>query len=421
MIKNAAFKPPLKCYLVGGAVRDFLLNRPVHDRDWVVVGASCEAMLERGFRQVGEDFPVFLHPDSHEEYALARTERKTAPGYQGFSFHAGAEVSLADDLARRDLTINAIAQAPDGTLIDPFNGQADLAARVLRHVAPAFVEDPLRVLRVARFAARFAPLGFRIAPETLALMQQIVSSGELAFLAPERVFEELKKALLTQKPSVFLRVLKACGALKIVFPELDALYGVPQRAQYHPEIDVGLHQEMVSDQAAQLAPSEPLVGFCALLHDLGKACTPASALPAHLRHEANGIDPVRAVCVRLRCPSEWMALALAVCAEHLNVHRLLELKPGSIHDLLDRIDAWRKPDRVRVLGLACEADKRGRLGLAGEQYPQAALLQRLFDAARTVSAAQFVEKGLLGVQIGAALRQARIGVIAENLKNAELN
>lgn len=410
---------PLNCYLVGGAVRDFLLNRPVHDRDWVVVGANPQAMLARGFKQVGADFPVFLHSETQEEYALARTERKTAPGYHGFSFDAGAEVTLEDDLARRDLTINAIAQASDGTLVDPFNGQADLNSRVLRHVAPAFVEDPLRVLRVARFAARFAPLGFRIAPETLALMQQIVSAGELAYLTPERVFEELKKALTEPKPSVFLRVLKACGALKVVFPELDALYGVPQRAQFHPEIDVGVHQEMVSDQAALVAPGDALVGFCALLHDLGKAHTPDDVLPAHLLHEVNGADPVRAMCVRLRCPSEWMACALAVCTEHLNLHRLFELRPGSICDLFDRIDAWRKPDRVRVLALTCTADKRGRLGMSSEYYPQAALLQSLFAAARLVSAVQFVQKGLQGLQIGEALRQARIAVIAAQLKHAK--
>jgi tRNA nucleotidyltransferase (CCA-adding enzyme) len=407
----------LNCYLVGGAVRDFLLERAVVDRDWVVVGTRPEAMLARGFRQVGADFPVFLHPETQEEYALARTERKTAPGYHGFSFHAGPEVTLEDDLARRDLTINAIAQASDGRLVDPYNGQADLHARVLRHVAPAFVEDPLRVLRVARFAARFAEFGFRVAPETMALMQSIVDAGEMAHLTPERVFEELKKALIEPIPSAFLRVLRACGALRIVFPELDALYGVPQRAQFHPEIDVGAHQEMVSDQAAKIAPGDALVGFCALVHDLGKAKTPSEVLPAHLLHEINGAEPVRAMCERLRCPSEWSACALAVCTEHLHVHRLLELRPGSICDVFDRIDAWRKPDRVRVLALACEADKRGRLGLSDTDYPQGALMQALFGKARGVAAAQFVEKGLQGIQIGEALRQARIQVIAKELKH----
>ena len=409
----------LNCYLVGGAVRDFLLGRAVVDRDWVVVGARPGAMLARGFKQVGADFPVFLHPETQEEYALARTERKTAPGYHGFSFHAGPEVTLEDDLARRDLTINAIAQAANGLLVDPFNGQADLRARVLRHVASAFIEDPLRVLRVARFTARFAPLGFRVAPETKALMRSIVEAGEMAHLTPERVFEELKKALVEPKPSAFLRVLRACGALRTVFPELDALYGVPQRAQFHPEIDVGVHQEMVSDQAALIAPGDALVGFCALLHDLGKAKTPVEVLPAHLLHEVNGAEPVRAMCERLRCPSEWSACALAVCTEHLHVHRLLELRPGSICNVFDRIDAWRKPDRVRVLAQACEADKRGRLGLSDADYPQGALLQALFHKARGVSAAQFVENGLQGVQVGEALRQARIAEISETLKHVK--
>jgi tRNA nucleotidyltransferase (CCA-adding enzyme) len=407
----------LKTYLVGGAVRDALLGRDVKDRDYVVVGATPTHMLRLGFQAVGADFPVFLHPTSHEEYALARTERKTAPGYTGFAFHAGTEVTLEQDLLRRDLTINAIAQSSDGKLIDPYNGVADLRAGILRHVSDAFVEDPVRVLRIARFMARYAPLDFRIAPATMELMRFQVQRGELAHLVPERVFEELKKALSEPKPSAFLRSLRRCGALKVVFPEIDALYGVHQRAEYHPEICTGVHQEMVSDQAAILAPGNAMVGFCALTHDFGKALTPTDQLPKHLQHEENGRIPVEQFCTRFKVPREWQALALLNCVEHLNIHRVMELRPGSIFDLLARMDAFRKPERVATLGLACAADKRGRLGLMQADYPQARLLSRALAAALSVSTQSLVEKGVSGAAFGEALRLLRCKAIAQINKN----
>ena len=403
-------------YLVGGAVRDALLGLPVKDRDWVIVGATPELLIAQGYTQVGSDFPVFLHPQTKEEYALARTERKTGRGYAGFSFNAGSEVSIEQDLMRRDLTINAIAQDTDGRLIDPFNGQRDLQQGVLRHVSDAFVEDPVRVLRVARFAARYAGLGFRIAPETLALMRKQVASGELAHLVPERVFEELKKALSEAKPSAFLRALRACGALKVVFPEIDALYGVPQRAVYHPEIDTGVHQEMVSDQAALLAPGDALVGFCALTHDFGKGLTPGTILPAHIGHESAGVAPVEAFCARLRVPAPWQQLAVLNCREHLNVHRIQELRAGSMMDLLTRFDAFRRPERIPVLALACAADKRGRLGFNNSDYPQGELLKAALKAALSVTTEALIAKGLTGPALGAALREARCVVVHEALQ-----
>ena len=403
-------------YLVGGAVRDALLGFAVKDRDWVIVGATPEALLAEGYSQVGSDFPVFLHPVTKEEYALARTERKTGRGYAGFSFNADSTVSIEQDLLRRDLTINAIAQAADGSLIDPFNGQADLKRGILRHVSEAFIEDPVRVLRVARFAARYASLGFRIAPETLDLMRQQVSSGELAHLVPERVFEELKKALSEAKPSAFLRALRSCGALKVVFPEIDALYGVPQRALYHPEIDTGLHQEMVSDQAALLAPGDSLVGFCALTHDFGKGLTPDTVLPAHIGHESAGAPPVEAFCARLRVPTPWQQLAVLNCREHLNIHRIQELRAGSLMDLLTRFDAFRRPERIPVLALACAADKRGRLGLNNSDYPQGELLKTVLKAAQSVTTELLIAKGLTGPALGAGLREARCVAIHTQLQ-----
>ena len=403
-------------YLVGGAVRDGLLGITVKDRDWVIVGATPESLLAEGYSQVGSDFPVFLHPQTKEEYALARTERKTGRGYAGFSFNSGVEVSIEQDLLRRDLTINAIAQAADGSLIDPFNGQGDLRRGILRHVSEAFVEDPVRVLRVARFAARYASLGFRIAPETLDLMRHQVSSGEMAHLVPERVFEELKKALSEAKPSAFLRALRSCGALKVVFPEIDALYGVPQRALYHPEIDTGIHQEMVSDQAALLAPGDSLVGFCALTHDFGKGLTPDTILPAHVGHESAGAPPVEAFCARLRVPTPWQQLAVLKCREHLNIHRIQELRAGSLMDLLTRFDAFRRPERIPVLALACAADKRGRLGLNDSSYPQGELLKAVLKAAQSVTTDALIAKGLTGPALGAGLREARCVAIHAQLQ-----
>ncbi|NUO72011.1 MAG: multifunctional CCA addition/repair protein, partial [Frateuria sp.] len=361
----------MRTYLVGGAVRDRLLGRAVTDHDHVVVGATPDDMLAQGFRPVGKDFPVFLHPDSAEEYALARTERKTGHGYHGFAFHADPGVTLEEDLARRDLTINAIAQDECGALVDPFHGQRDIEQRVLRHVSPAFVEDPVRLLRVARFAARFAPLGFHVAEQTMALMRTMVANGEVDHLVPERVWAETRRALGEAQPSAFLRVLRDAGALAVLFPEVDALYGVPQRAEYHPEIDTGTHLELVLDMAARLAPGDDLVGFCALCHDLGKACTPAEVLPSHVGHEHAGVAPLRALAARLKVPAEHAALAELVCREHLNAHRALELKPATVLRLLTTLDALRRPRRLDTFLAVCEADKRGRLGRSEAAYPQA--------------------------------------------------
>ena len=401
----------MKTYLVGGAVRDRLLGLPPGDRDHVVVGATPERMLAAGYRQVGRDFPVFLHPDSGEEYALARTERKAGHGYRGFVVHAGEEVTLEDDLRRRDFTINAIAEDADGTRIDPWGGVRDLEARVLRHVSDAFAEDPLRVLRAARFMARFAPHGFRIADETLALMRAMVEAGELQHLTPERVWQELARALASDAPSAFLRTLRACGALAVVLPEVDALYGVPQRAEFHPEVDTGVHTELVCDMAARLAPGDDVVGFAALAHDLGKGLTPPAEWPRHVMHEQRGLRPVEALCARLRVPTAHRDLARHACREHLNVHRLAELRDETVHDLLARIDAFRLPARVPLLATVCEADKRGRAGMAETDYPQGRELVRLHQVAMGVRAADIAADGLTGPAFGEALRKARIAAI----------
>jgi tRNA nucleotidyltransferase (CCA-adding enzyme) len=399
-------------YLVGGAVRDNLLGRALVDRDYVVVGARPEELLALGYRPVGKDFPVFLHPQTGEEYALARTERKSGHGYHGFVFQADATVTLEQDLARRDLTINAIAQDAQGALIDPYGGVHDIEARVLRHVSPAFVEDPVRVLRVARFAARFAPLGFTVAAETMALMQQMVRDGELDHLVSERVWTELRKALGEAQPAAFLRVLRAAGALRVLLPEVDALYGVPQRAEFHPEIDTGVHVEMVLDAAAQLAPGNDVVGFCALVHDLGKALTPAAELPRHVGHELRGVAPLRALAARLKVPTEHAVLAELVCREHLNVHRAFELRPATVLKLLGALDALRRPARLEAFLLACTADKRGRRDHAQDDYPQAVFLRAARAAAAAVDAGGFVAQGLSGPAIGQAMDAARIHAIA---------
>ena len=401
----------VKTYLVGGAVRDALLGLPPGDRDFVVVGASVQQMLDAGYRQVGRDFPVFLHPDTGEEHALARTERKSGRGYTGFVVHADPSVTLEEDLRRRDFTINAIARAQDGTLVDPFGGARDVEARVLRHVGEAFVEDPLRVLRAARFMARFAPLGFTVAPDTLALMRQMAASGELAALVPERVWQELAKALRAPAPGAFLRTLRAADALRAVLPEVDALYGVPQRAEYHPEIDTGLHQELVCDMAAGLAPGDDLVGYAALCHDLGKALTPTDVLPKHLMHEQRGVAPAIAMSQRLKVPNEHRELAVACCREHLNVHRIAELKAATVVDLIARCDGFRKPARIDQLATVCEADARGRAGMAEADYPQADTLRRLHAAAMAVRGADVAAQGATGPAFGEALRKARIAAI----------
>ena len=401
----------MKTYLVGGAVRDRLLGQPPGDSDWVVVGATPEHMLREGFTPVGKDFPVFLHPRTKQEHALARTERKTAPGYRGFVFHADETVTLEQDLARRDFTINAIAQDADGRLVDPFGGAADVQARVLRHVSPAFAEDPVRILRAARLLARFAPLGFTVAPDTLALMRGMVAAGEVDHLVPERVWQELKKALEMPRPSAAIALLRECGALARLLPEVDALYGVPQRPEYHPEVDTGVHTQMVLDMAARLAPGDALVGFCALTHDLGKALTPAHELPRHIGHEHSGVRPLRTLCARYKVPAEFAAVAEICCREHLNIHRLAELRDDTVHDLIARCDGFRKPERIRQLVLVCEADKRGRLGLSETDYPSAPMLLALHAAAMAVSAGHAVATGLTGTAVGDWLRKARIDAI----------
>jgi tRNA nucleotidyltransferase (CCA-adding enzyme) len=408
----------MKAYLVGGAVRDRRLGLPGADRDHVVVGATPEQMLAAGYRPVGKDFPVFLHPQSGEEYALARTERKTAPGYRGFVFHADPSVTLEDDLVRRDFTVNAMAEDEDGRLVDPFGGERDLRERVLRHVSPAFAEDPVRILRGARFLARFAALGFTLAPETLALMRDMVARGEVDHLVPERVWQEMQRALASAKPSAFLAVLRDCGALAKLLPEVDALFGVPQRAEYHPEIDTGVHVLMVCDQAARLAPGNARIGFAALVHDLGKALTPAHVLPRHLMHEQAGVAPVRAVCARYKVPADYRELAVAACREHLNVHRLAELRPETVHELIARCDGFRQPGRIAEMALVCEADKRGRLGREDEPYPSGALLLRLHAAACGVSVRDLDTDGLEGPAIGEALRKARIAAIRDEKARA---
>ncbi len=401
----------MNIYLVGGAVRDRLLGLQPGDRDWVVVGETQASMESAGFKPVGRDFPVFLHPDTGEEHALARTERKSGRGYRGFVVDADPSVSLEEDLGRRDFTINAIAQDAHGGLVDPHGGAADIQARVLRHVGPAFVEDPLRVLRAARFMARFAPLGFTVAPETMALMLEITASGELAELVPERVWQELRRALASQRPSAFLRTLHDAGALAVVLPEVDALYGVPQRAEFHPEIDTGVHVELVCDMAARLAPGDELIGFAALTHDLGKALTPAHVLPRHIGHEQAGIAPLRALCERLKVPTEHHQLAVIACREHLNVHRFDELRASTVVTLIERCDGFRKPGRIDQLATVCEADKRGRTGHADDPYPQGDSLRAAHAAARAVRT-DALREGLSGPAIGKAMREARIAAVA---------
>ena len=406
----------MQVYLVGGAVRDRLLGRSGGDNDWVVVGASPEEMRAQGFKPVGRDFPVFLHPQSNEEYALARTERKSGRGYHGFTFHADPTVTLEEDLARRDFTINAIAARPDGALVDPFNGSSDIEQRVLRHVTEAFAEAPVRVLRAPRFLARFAPLGVRVEAGTMALMRRMVEEGEVDALVAERVWQELRKALGEAQPSAFLQTLRACGALARVLPEVDALYGVPQRAEYHPEVDTGTHLELVLDMAARLAPGDTLVAFAALCHDLGKALTPEPVLPAHIGHEHAGVRPARALCERLKVPVEYRDLALLACREHLNVHRLAELRDDTVHDLLARCDGFRQRARIARLAVVCEADKRGRAGHQDNAYPQGPELLRLLEAAAAVRAGDVLDalpegRTLEGPALGQALRKARVAAI----------
>ncbi|RYY80767.1 MAG: multifunctional CCA addition/repair protein [Moraxellaceae bacterium] len=399
----------MQVYLVGGAVRDQLLNRTVNERDYVVVGATPEQMLAAGYTPVGSDFPVFLHPQSKEEYALARTERKSGVGYGGFTFYTSPDLSLEEDLIRRDLTINAMAQTEDGSIIDPYGGQQDLQDRLLRHVSPAFVEDPLRVLRVARFAARYAPLGFKIAPETLTLMQQLVSQGEIHHLTPERIWKETQRALTEERADVYFEVLRQCGALQIIMPEVDALFGVPQRPEYHPEVDTGIHTIMTLQRACEANYSDR-VRFAAVLHDLGKALTPADLLPRHTEHEARGVEPIRTLCKRLKVPSQYQQLAELVCREHLLCHRVMELRPGTIWRLLQRLDVLRRPERVEEFIQACECDARGRLGLEQRPYEQAKFMREAIQQVRNIRASD-LPAHIQGPDIGEALIAARIAAI----------
>ena len=408
----------MQIYMVGGAVRDALLGLPVQDRDWVVVGATPEALAAQGYVPVGKDFPVFLHPASREEYALARTERKTAQGYRGFAVHAAPDVTLEEDLARRDLTINAIAQGDDGVLTDPYGGQRDIAARVLRHVTDAFAEDPVRILRVARFAARFPD--FSIAPDTMALMQRMVTDGEVDALVPERVWQELARGLMAQQPSRMFEVLRECGALTKLLPEVARLWGVPQRAEYHPEVDTGVHLMMVLDMAAQLqAPIE--VRFACLGHDLGKGTTPQAEWPRHIGHEERSARLLKALCLRLRVPNDCSELADVVAREHGNIHQSGEFGAAALVRLLERCDAFRKPERFADILLACECDARGRLGLNEQPYPQRQRLLGALTAAQSVNTAEVAAaaeaQGLSGAAIGQAVHTARTEALNSWLSN----
>ena len=403
----------MEIFEVGGAVRDALLGHAVHERDWVVVGGTPEELLKQGFRQVGKDFPVFLHPQTAEEYALARTEKKVAPGYHGFTAHASPDVSLEEDLQRRDLTVNAMARNADSNISDPYGGERDLADRVLRHVSAAFVEDPLRVLRVARFHARFAALGFRVADETLGLMRKIADSGELATLRAERTWQETEKALSTQSPAQFFSTLRDCGALERVYPEIEALFGVPQPARWHPEIDTGVHTLMVLEMAAQLS-NDSAVRFAALVHDLGKARTPAEILPKHRGHEERSVEVIGELCERLPVPRRYRELAEAVARYHGVIHRADELRASTVLKIIEATDGFRRPERFADLLLACEADARGRKGLEDSAYPQR---ERLLLALRTAEKVEVTDLAsqLEGPAIGEKLRERRLAAIKSAL------
>lgn len=407
----------MEIYLVGGAVRDKLLGLEPKEHDWVVVGATPTELESQGYKQVGKDFPVFLHPKTHEEYALARTERKTAPGYYGFDVHAAPNVTLEEDLLRRDLTVNAIAESDDGQLIDPFNGQQDLADKLLRHVSPAFSEDPVRILRVARFAARFAHLGFTVAPETNLLMRDMVDAGEADALVAERVWAETDRALGEQTPTRFFEVLRDCGALEKLFPEIERLYGVPQPEKHHPEIDTGVHTMMVLEQAARLSP-EAIVRFAALVHDLGKGTTPKDQWPKHINHEERGVPLVEALCERLRAPKSYRELAVAVTRYHLHYHRAAELKSSTLLKTLNAVDALRRPERFEQFIAACEADSRGRTGFEDAHLEQPDILRRARDAAASVTSEAIIAQGFQGADIGKQLNKLRTQAIAASTQAA---
>ena len=404
----------MKIYRVGGAVRDRLLGLPVKEIDWVVVGATPAELLEQGYTQIGRDFPVFLHPKTRQEYALARTERKSGSGYTGFTVYAAPDVTLEQDLLRRDLTINAIAVDDDNNLIDPYGGQRDLQDRVLRHVSPAFAEDPLRVLRVARFAARFAPLGFSVAPETMELMRALVDAGELQHLTAERVWQEFEKGLGSAAPQVFLQVLRECGALAVLLPEAENLFGVPQPEFFHPEIDTGVHTLMVMEQVVKLS-NDLAVRFAALVHDLGKAVTPKALWPAHTGHEELGVALIEQVSDRLRVPNDCRELAIIVSCQHTRCHKAMKHKAEDLYLTLENCDALRRPQRFEQFLLACEADARGRLGLERRAYPQADRLRQALAAAKAVDVAPLTQQ-YKKEQLGLAIKQVRIKAVAQLLE-----
>lgn len=400
----------MKTYLVGGAVRDKLLGRTVTERDWVVVGATPDTMLNLGYTAVGKDFPVFLHPKTREEYALARTERKVGHGYTGFSFHCGAEVTLEDDLIRRDLTINAMAEDESGNLIDPYGGRADLQQKLLRHVSPAFAEDPVRILRIARFAARYHGYGFTVAEETLTLMRSMVAQGEVDHLVAERIWKETERALAEPDPDVFIRVLRECHALKKIFPEIDALFGVPQTALHHPEIDTGVHALMSLQQAVKVT-NNTCVRFATLVHDLGKGTTPHEEWPRHIAHEERSLPLIKQLCERVAAPRDYKELALIVAQWHTHCHRAKELKPATILKVLQSTDAFRRPERFHQFLTCCEADARGRTGFESRPYPQAELFRRALGAAKQIDLASLRSQGLSGQALGDAINQSRLDKI----------
>ncbi|YCO03313.1 multifunctional CCA addition/repair protein [Vibrio sp. VNB-15] len=400
----------MQVYLVGGAVRDHLLGIDSYDNDWVVVGTTSEIMLSQGYTAVGKDFPVFLHPKNKEEHALARTERKSGAGYTGFECFFDQSVTLEEDLIRRDLTINAMAMDNDGNLYDPYGGHKDLQEKVLRHVSEAFVEDPLRVLRVARFAAKLAHLGFSVAEETMQLMREIAESGELSTLTPERVWQEWHKSLSTSRPDVFLSVLRDCGALAIVLPEIDALFGVPQPERWHPEIDTGIHTLMVAEQAARLSDSLP-VRFAAQVHDLGKGVTPESEWPSHKMHCHTGLKLIKKLCERVRVPNDFRDLALMVCEQHSNIHRAAELKPQTIIKILNKFDVWRKSERLQDILICCQADHAGRKGLEDQPYLQAELFMQAYQAAASVDVQAIIKDGFKGPAIRDEQEKRRVEAV----------